>query len=61
MPATGSRAFTIDENTENENDAEEGEDPEYYLVDSDGAKAKVLLLDDEGRAGSLIPSPTRLT
>ena len=48
VPATGSRAFTIDENTGNEDDAEEGEDPEYYLVDSDGAKARVLLLDDEG-------------
>ena len=48
VPATGSRAFTIDENTVNGDDAEEGEDPDYYLVDSDGAKAKVLLLNDEG-------------
>ena len=48
IPATGSRSFTINENTVNtvENAGEDNE--ESYLLDSDGAKASVLLLDSDG-------------
>ena len=50
IPATGSRFFIIDENSDNmveEADNEEDEDT-MYLVDSVGAKATVQLLDNDG-------------
>ena len=52
VPASGSRSFIINENMINAGGDEEDEEDEEeaHLLDSDGAKARVLLLDDDGVA-----------